>query len=178
MSRRRKQTAFLQALILHGNVAERAQLQERIKRAERDELCAWRAVLLVSLLALFSCFGICYSAVLMPESFENFFETSSHLLVKVFCGLALASLICAVTFLGFWMWCRSVLNRVQEDCRRYVMATLEPSGRTNPVQVLPAANGPTAETLALGQSTSPESGAAVPPACQTYSQLFSFRRTP
>jgi len=173
MSKRQNQTAFLRALIVHGNVEERAQLQERIKKAERDESCAWRALWLVSLLAMLSCFGICYSAVLIPEFFQN----SSHLVVKVFCGLGLASLICAVTFLGFWMWCRGVLNRVQEDCRRYVMATLEPSDRINLAQVLPEHHGQTAETPAVVQSAGPEDGDAVQPDYQTYSQLFSFRRT-
>jgi hypothetical protein len=173
MSKRQQQTAFLKALILHGNVDERAQLQEQIKRAERDELCAWRALWLVSVLAVFSCCGICYSAVLIPEFFQN----SSNVVVKVFCGLGLASLICTVTFLGFWMWCRGVLNRVQQVCRRYVMATLQPNGRTNLVHVLPATNGQIAKTPAVIQSTGPEHGDAVRPAYQTYSQLFSFRRT-
>src|SRR5439155_21798253 len=99
MSKRQKQTAFLKALILHGDMDVRAQLQERIKKAERDELCSWRALWLVTVLGLLSCCGICYSAVLMPEFFQN----SSHIVVKTFCGLGLASLICSVAFLGFWM---------------------------------------------------------------------------
>jgi len=78
------------------------QLQERINKAERDELCAWRALWLVSLLAFFSICGICYSAVLIPE----FFQSSSHVTVKFFYGLGLASLVCAVAFLFFWLCCR------------------------------------------------------------------------
>src|SRR5882724_9041220 len=127
MSKRQQQTAFLRTLILHGNAETRVQLQDRIKRAERDEKCAWRALLLVSVLAVFSCVGICYSAVLLPEFFQN----SSHLVVRIFCSLGLASLVCAAAFLGCWMWCRAVLNRVQEDCRRHVMAMLEPTGGTD-----------------------------------------------
>src|SRR6266699_1870612 len=90
MSKRRQQTAFLKALVLHGNTEERAQLQERMLRAERDEQCAWRALWVVTMLAVFSCCGICYSAVLIP----HFFHNSSHVAVKIFGGLGLASLIC------------------------------------------------------------------------------------
>ena len=125
MSKRQKQTAFLKTLILHGDAEVRTQLEERIKRAERDEQCAWRALWLVSVLAVFSAFGICYSAVLIPEFFHN----SWHKVVRLFCGLGLASLVCAVSFLACWLWCRAVLNRVQEDCRRFVMAMLEPGHR-------------------------------------------------
>src|SRR5216117_2528667 len=126
MSKRKQQTAFLKALVLHGNTEERAKLQERMIRAERDEQCAWRALWLVSLLAVFSCCGICYAIVLVP----HFFHNSSQLAVKIFCGLGLASLICAVAFLCFWVWCRAVLNRIQQKCRRFIMATLEPGSRT------------------------------------------------
>lgn len=173
MSKRQKQTAFLRALILHGNAEERARLQERISRAERDEQCAWRALWLVSLLAVFSCLGICYSAVLIPE----FFNQSSHPIVKVFCGLGLASLICATAFLGFWIWCRGVMNRVQEDCRRFVMAMMEPRPRT---QEDTDAGGPPARPddriVSLNATRFPEGSPAELPACRTYSQLFSLRR--
>src|SRR5438445_7452309 len=124
MSKRKKQTDFLKVLILHGNIEERAQLQERMNKAERDEQCAWRALWLVGLLAVFSCCGIGYSAVFIPEFFQN----SSSVVVKIFFGLGLASAICAVAFFGFWLWCRGVLNRSHEDCRRFIMATLEPEG--------------------------------------------------
>src|SRR5436309_1306879 len=172
MSKRQKQTAFLKALILHGDMDVRAQLQERIKKAERDELCSWRALWLVTVLGLFSCCGICYSAVLMPEFFQN----SSHIVVKTFCGLGLASLICSVAFLGFWMWCRAALNHVQEDCRRYVMAMLEPSGRPDLSQPLPTQDRPGTENRATVESRGAENCAAILPTYQTYLQLFSLRR--
>src|ERR1051326_5025069 len=78
MSKRKQQTAFLRALVLHGDSDERADLQARMVRAERDEQCAWRALWLVTLLAVFSCCGLCYAAVLIPQFFTN----SSHLAVK------------------------------------------------------------------------------------------------
>ncbi len=172
MSKRQQQTAFLKALVLHGNAEERARLQERMIRAERDEKCAWRALWLVSLLAVFSCCGICYTAVLVPQFFYN----SSNIAVKVFCGLGLASMICAVAYLGFWFWCRAVLNRVQEECRRFIMATLEPGSR--------AARGhfpvPDGEPQAKGQrivvDSDRETAIFPAPHRQTYTQLFSLRR--
>ncbi len=173
MSKRKQQTAFLKALVLHGNAEERAQLQERMARAERDEQCAWRALWLVTLLAVFSCCGISYSAVLVPQFFHN----SSHLAVKVFCGLGLASLICAVAFLGFWFWCRAVLNRIQEECRRFIMATLEPGGRmAQSSRLSPQLESLQAETQRVVVDSGRETTVFPVPQRQTYSQLFSLRR--
>jgi hypothetical protein len=172
MSKRKKQTAFLKALVLHGNTEERAQLQERMIRAERDEQCAWRALWLVTLLAVFSCCGICYSAVLVPQFFHN----SSNVALKIFCGLGLASLICAVAFLCFWVWCRAVLNRIQEECRRFIMATLEPGGRTARSHFLATHEDPQAKAQRVVVDTHCETAIFAGPHHQTYAQLFSLRR--
>ena len=172
MTKRQQQTAFLKTLILHGKMEDQGQLQERIQKAERDELCAWRALGLVSLLAIFSCCGICYSAVLIPEFFQN----SSSLIVKFFFGLALASLICAVAFLFVWLWCRGVSNRVQLDCRRFVMAILEPGLREAHTKFFRSSRE---EQKSRERQTVEKEGsdASVAPAYQTYSQLFSLRRS-
>ena len=173
MSKRQKQTAFLKTLILHGNVEDRLHLHERIKRAEREEQCARRAFLLVSLLTLFSCVGICYSAVLIPEFFQN----SSHIIVRIFSGLGLASLISAVAFLSFWIWCRAVLNRVQEECRRFIMTMLEPNGRTHGSHLsVPDRTEPKSEPHASVGDRSSSGSDTVLPAYQTYSELFRLRR--
>ena len=173
MSKRRQQTAFLKALIRYGNLDERTELQERIKRAERDELCAWRALCLVSLLAVFSAFGICYSAVLIP----GFFQNSSHIVVKVFFSLGLASVTCAVAFLGCWLWCRAVLNRVQQECRCCVMAMLEPVGRTNFSQFHPSAQDEEKDGAQMDvEGRGEKNDSTLLPSCQSYSQLFSLRR--
>ena len=169
MSKRQKQTAFLKTLILHGDAEVRAQLEERIKRAERDEQCAWRALWLVSVLAVFSGFGICYSAVLIPEFFHNSWQT----VVRLFCGLGLASLVCAVSFLACWLWCRAVLNRVQEDCRRFVMAMLEPSDRG---QRLADANERNPAAPVNDGKSRAERGSMIMPAYPGYTKLFSLRR--
>jgi len=171
MSKRQKQTAFLKSLVLHGNMAGQVELQERIDKAERDELCAWRALWLVSLLAFFSICGICYSAVLIPE----FFQSSSHIAVKFFYGLGLASLVCAVAFLFFWLWCRGVLNRLHEECRRLIMAMLEPDERAIHSALSLPASEKTEEEYPLVQHEH-RAPADARPAHRTYSQLFSFRK--
>jgi len=172
MSKRKQQTAFLKALVLHGNAAEQAKLQERMIRAERDEQCAWRALMLVTLLAVFSCCGICYSAVLVPQFFNN----SSHIAVKIFCGLGLASLICAVAFLCFWVWCRAVLNRIQQECRRFIMATLEPGSRSARSHSRASHEEPPTTVQRAIVDSNCETAIFAVPDHQTYAQLFSFRR--
>ena len=172
MSKRKQQTEFLNALVLHGNTEERARLQERMIRAERDEQCAWRALWLVTLLAVFSCCGISYSAVLIPQFFHN----SSHLAVKVFGGLGLASLICAVTFLGFWFWCRSVLNRVQVECQRFIMATLEPGRQTTRLSLPTAIDEPQTRAERVVLDSGRETAMFATTHNRSYAQLFSLRR--
>ena len=107
-------------LILYEDSDERRQLQEKIKRAERDERCLLRVIFLVVLLALLSLAGLGYSAVLLPDFFRN----SSHFLIKLFCALGLGSVICLVTFGAYWFWFRGVLNGLHEECRHYVLAVL------------------------------------------------------
>lgn len=172
MSKRKQHTEFLKALVLHGHTEERALLQERMIRAERDEKCAWRALWLVTLLAVFSCIGICYSAVLLPQFFHN----SSHLSVRVFSGLGLASLICAVAYLGFWFWCRAVLNRIQEECRRFIMATLEPGSRIARAHFPTPYEEPQAKGQRIVVDSDRETTMFAVPHRQTYAQLFSLRR--
>lgn len=121
MSKRQKQTAFLKTLVLHGGTAERRKLFERLSRAERDEHSSWCALWLVMVLSLLCVCGVCYSSVLLPD----FFRSPSHMVVKVFCMLGLASAVCSIAFVGCWLWYRGVLNRVQEQARQTVMEILE-----------------------------------------------------
>jgi hypothetical protein len=172
MSKRKQQTAFLKALVLHGNMEEQERLQQRMIRAERDEQCAWRALGLVAVLALFSGFGICYSAVLIP----HFFHNSSHVAVKVFCGLGLASLICAVAFLVFWVCCRAALNHIQEECRRSIMATLEPSYLKARVRAPAPYEEPQVKGTRVVVNSDCDTTLFMAPERQTYTQLFSLRR--
>jgi hypothetical protein len=172
MSKRKKQTEFLKALVLHGNTEEQDRLQHRMIRAERDEQCAWRALWLVAVLALFSGCGICYSAVLVP----HFFHNSSHVAVKFFCGLGLGSLICAVAFLVFWACCRAALNHIQEECRRFILATLEPSYLMSSLRAPAPYVLPQAKAARVVVNSDCDTTLFTAPERQTYTQLFSLRR--
>jgi hypothetical protein len=121
---------------------------------------------------VFSCCGICYSAVLLP----HFFHNSSHVSVKIFTGIGLASLMCAMAFLGFWVWCRSVLNRIQEDCRRFIMATLEAGSRAARSQYHVPHEEPHAHAQRVVVDANSETAIFPVPRNRTYSQLFSLRR--
>jgi len=140
MSKRQKQTAFLKTLVLHGDGAARRQLLERMAKAQRDEHCSWCALWLVMVLSLFSVCGLCYSSVLVPDFFQN----PSHLVVKVFCVLGIASLVCSVVFMSCWLWYRGTLNRLHEESRRFIMEILESQSRLNHGQdgaAIPQLNG-------------------------------------
>lgn len=121
MSERQKQISFLKVLIRCEDSDKCRDLQERIKRAEQDEKCIRRMLLLVITVELLSLAGLGYSAVFHP----NFFAATTPFLVRLFSALGLGSLVCLVAFLGYWIWHRSMLNDLNEECRRAVLATLD-----------------------------------------------------
>ena len=118
MSERQKQKDFLKALICSEDTHELRDLEARINKAEHDEKCVRCAMALVGLMELFAASGFCYSAVLLPEFFQN----STPFLVKFFCALALGSGICLAVFVGYWFWYRHLSNRLFDECRRIVLA--------------------------------------------------------
>ncbi len=127
MSKRQKQTALLKTLILHGNAVERQKLVTKLCKAERDEHCTWCALWLVMVLSLLSVCGLCYSSVLVPDFFRN----PSQLVVKVFCVLGIASVVCSGVFMTCWLWYRGTLNRLHEESRHFIMAILESQSKLN-----------------------------------------------
>lgn len=118
MSERQKQSEFLKALILEADTQEHRRLQEKITEAERDERCVNRAMRIVAVVAVLAVCGIGYLAVLLPD----FFEDSSHILIRSCCALALGSLICFFVFFGLWIWHRALVNRALEEGRRCILA--------------------------------------------------------
>lgn len=121
MSERQKDTRFLKTLILCDDSEHGRTLQEKIKRAEKDEKCIRGAVSLVTLLGMLCLSGLGYAAVFVPQ-FAHF---SSHIATRLCCIVGLGSLICLVVFLGYWFWYRAVANRVYEECRRFLRPLLE-----------------------------------------------------
>jgi hypothetical protein len=120
MSERQRQINFLKVLIRQEESEQHRDLQDRIKKAEQDEKCIRRMLFLVVVVELLSLAGLGYSAVFHP----NFFAHTTPFLVRLFSALGLGSLVCLVVFLGYWLWHRNMLNDLNEECRRVVLANL------------------------------------------------------
>src|SRR5437763_1090689 len=111
MSEREKQTRFLKELIRSEDREELKELQARIAQAERDERCVRSAVWLMLILALISGACLGYSAVFVREFFEN----TTPLVVKLFTALVMASAMCLIGFVAFWLWARAICNRLYDE---------------------------------------------------------------
>lgn len=120
MTERERQTQFLQSLLKDGT-GQAQRLKDRILQAQHDELCIRRALILMVLVGIFSIVGLGYSAVLLPQFFDN----ATPLLVKIFCALGLGSLICMLIFGACWLWYRKASNEVNEACRSHITEGLK-----------------------------------------------------
>jgi hypothetical protein len=116
MTERERQRQFLEDL-LEKATGPAARLKDRILQTQHDEHCIRRALVLMVLVGIFSIMGLGYSAVLLPEFFDN----ATPMLVKIFCALGLGSLICMMIFGSCWLWYRKASNEVNEACRCYIM---------------------------------------------------------
>jgi formate hydrogenlyase subunit 3/multisubunit Na+/H+ antiporter MnhD subunit len=121
MSDHQRETAFLRRCILYEDTVERHHLEARLTQAERDERCVRGAVWLMALLTTLALAGLCYSAVFLADFPQN----KSHLTLKVFGALGLASIISLVAFAGFWGVHRKELDQRREECRRLAARLLE-----------------------------------------------------
>jgi len=119
MSERQKQINFLKVLIRDEESEQHRDLQDRIKRAEQDEKCIRRMLFLAIVVALLSLAGLGYSAVFHP----NFFARTTPFIVRLFSAVGLGSLACLIAFVGYWLWHRNMLNGLNEECRRAVLAS-------------------------------------------------------
>jgi len=121
MSEHRKQAEFLKKLVMLEDCPAHRSLCERLVAAERNEKCLLLACRLVGLIALVALAGIGYSAVLLPEFFDN----ATHIILRFFSALGLGSGLCFAVFLGVWFWYRSNTNRIHDECRRAIAGLLE-----------------------------------------------------
>jgi hypothetical protein len=133
MSEYRKQVAFLKSLMSYDDNAETRQLRERLVGAEKNERCLLCACRLVGLIGMLALAGIGYSAVLLPQFFDN----STHVLIRFFTALGLGSALCFAFFLGLWFWYRSTTNRIHEECRRAITTMLESRLKTTTTTFYP-----------------------------------------
>ena len=115
---RERQCDFLKSLLIH-ETDECKRLQRRLEQAAQNEGSIRRALLLMIIIAVVAVVGLGYSAVLMPEFFDN----ATPLLVKLFCALGLGSVLCMIIFGYCWLHYRRRSNEVNEDCRAYLSET-------------------------------------------------------
>jgi len=152
MTEYRKQAEFLKSLLMYEDIEEHRILCERLAAAERNERCLLCACRLVMVVALVGMAGIGYSAVLLPQFFDN----STHVVVQFFSALGLGSLMCLAAFFGLWVWYRRAMNRVHEECRLRVGTMLESRLKTTVTAFCPVVVSPV-ELPAPG-TTSAQSG--------------------
>src|SRR5688572_8324700 len=118
MSEHRKQAEFLKKLVMLEDGPAHRSLCERLVAAENSEKCLLLACRLVGLIALVALAGIGYSAVLLPEFFDN----ATHIILRFFSALSLGSALCFAVFLGLWFWYRNSTNRIHGECRQLISA--------------------------------------------------------
>lgn len=113
MSEYQKQADFLKKLVIYDDTPENRALCERLAQVERSEKCTQCACRLVGLIALLGLSGLGYAAVLLPQFFDN----STHFIVRLCGALGLGSGICLAVFLGLWYSYRRAANRLHAQCR-------------------------------------------------------------
>lgn len=151
MSEHRKQSEFLKKLVLHDDSPANRSLCERLTAAERNERCLLLACRLVALIALVALAGIGYSAVLLPEFFDN----ATHVVLRFFSALGLGSSLCCVFFLGLWFWYRAHTNRIHDECRTVITAMWETRLKTSPTMFYPVlVDAPHLKLATVGEARS------------------------
>jgi hypothetical protein len=136
MNEHQRETAFLRQCLHYDDTAQRQELEERLSQAQRDERCVRRAVWLMALLTALAMAGLCYSAVFQAQSMSQLTRSFTS---KVFCTLALGSLICLTAFVGLGAIYRKVLDQRREECRRLATKLLESRLGTSHPRPLPGA---------------------------------------
>lgn len=125
MSEHQKQTAFLRECLLYDDTPERHKLEEKITQIQNDERCVRRAVRLMALFSALAIAGLCYSVVFLLDYPLSMSQLFTHFIAKVFCALALGSLICMLCFMGIGMIYRNELDKRREECRRLARKLME-----------------------------------------------------
>jgi len=126
-------------------------LCDRLAAAEKNERCLVLACRLVALIALVAMAGIGYSAVLLPQFFDN----ATHVILRFFSALGLGSALCFAVFLGLWFCYRSNTNRIHEECRRVITAMLDARLKTTTTTFYPVlVDDPNLKITSVGDARS------------------------
>jgi hypothetical protein len=120
MSASPNQSCFLRQLLQYeGSLASR-ELCDRLAALERTERSLACACRLVGLIAMLGFAGLGYGAVLLPQFFDN----STHIVIRLSGAIGLGSAACFVFFLALWISSRSTGRRLRAECRTAVSRML------------------------------------------------------
>ena len=125
MSEHQKQTSFLRECLLYDDTPDRHKLEEKIANIQKDERCIRRAVWLMALFAALAISGVCYYVVFLLDNPLSMSQLLTHAISKVFCAVALGSLICMLAFMGLGAVYRKDLDQRREECRRLARKLME-----------------------------------------------------
>ena len=126
MTERQKESAFLKDL-LRGEENELCnRLHSQITKSEQNEKCVRCALFTVSVMGLLSVAGVAYSAVLLPDFFNN----ATPFLVRLFTALTLACGLCLSVYVSLWFSYRATTNQLLGEVRRFVLASTRPKHHT------------------------------------------------
>jgi len=146
MSEREKDTAFLKQCILYDDSVERHKLDESITQLQQNERCVRHAVVLMALLIALALAGVCYAVIFLEPPPQSMTQLITPLIVRVFCVLGGASLICMLAFGGLGLVYRKELTRRREECRRLATRLLESRVGKPGTLPLPAVSVPASKT--------------------------------
>ena len=116
-----EQKTFLDTLVHLSDTVEGQKLAERIQRIERDEKCTRTAIIWAGVLAVLSVVGLSYSAVLVPEFFQN----RQGILITGLKVLGLASMISMSAFGVVLLWIRKSSRTLHRECRCFLLRTVQ-----------------------------------------------------
>ncbi len=114
------QSCFLRQLLQYEGSTSSKELCDRLAVLERNERSLMCACRLVGLIAMLGFSGLGYGAVLLPQFFDN----STHLVIRLSGAVGFGSAACLAVFLAFWFSCRSSGRRLRAECRMAVAKML------------------------------------------------------
>lgn len=121
MTEHQSETAFLRHLILYGKSDEYRKLGKSIAQVQQDVRCVKRFAGVMLVFPFLAIAGVVCGLILH----QNFPFNGAELVFLVFCGLAVASLICLVGFVVLLTVYHTRLNRLRKQCRQLVLRLLE-----------------------------------------------------
>lgn len=120
MSASPNQSCFLRRLLQYEGSPASRELCDRLAALERNESSLACACRLVGLIAMLGFAGLGYGAVLLPQFFDN----STHIVIRLSGAIGLGSAACLVIFLALWFSCRFSGRRLRAECRMAVSKML------------------------------------------------------